>query len=258
MTQLIEFTKKEWIEVLRTGKLMIITVLFILFGVMNPAIAKLTPWMMETLSESLESSGLTVTETTVDALTSWVQFYKNVPMALIVFILMFSGILTAEYQKGTLINMITKGLSRWKIVISKTVVLLLLWSFGYWMCYGITYAYNEYFWDNSIAKDVGFASFCVYMLGVWLISLMLLISTLFSTGSSVAVGTGGVFFVLYLLNMFPNIKEYLPTYLMGASGLLSGTGEAGDYTMALVVAAVLTVVQLVLGVVIFNRRNLPC
>ena len=255
MTQLMAFTKKEWMEVLRTGKFVILTVLFIIFGVMNPAIAKLTPWMMETLSESLESTGLTITETKVDALTSWVQFYKNIPMALIVFLLMFSGILAVEYQKGTLINMITKGLSRWKIIISKSFVLLLLWSFGYWMCYGITYAYNEYFWDNSIAEDLGFATFCVYMLGVWLIALIMLMSTLFSTGSAAAVGTGGVFFVLYLLSMLPDLKECLPTYLIGASDLLSGTGEAGDYTTALVAAVGLSVVQLVLAVLIFNQKD---
>ncbi|MGN0155378.1 MAG: ABC transporter permease subunit [Lachnospiraceae bacterium] len=255
MTQLIAFTKKECMEVLRTGKFLILTILFILFGIMNPAIAKLTPWMMEEFSESLEGSGLTVTEVTVDALTSWVQFFKNVPMALIVFLLMFSGILTVEYQKGTLINMITKGLSRWKIVVAKTLVLFLFWSFGYWLCYGITYVYNAYFWDNSVAKDVGFASFCVYMIGIWLISLMMLMSTLVSAGSAVAVGTGGVFFVLYLLSMLPDIKEYLPTCLMGASGLLSGAGETGDYTWALIIAAGLTVVQLIIAVMAFNRKN---
>ena len=255
MIQLMAFVKKEWTEVLRTGKFVMIAVLFILFGVMNPAIAKLTPWMMEAFSESLKGSGLTVTEAKVDALTSWMQFYKNVPVALIVFLLMFSGILAVEYQKGTLINMITKGLSRWKIVLSKSVVLLFLWSLGYWMCYGITYVYNAYFWDNSIAKDVGFAAFCVYMLGVWLIALMMLMSTLFSAGSAVAVGTGGVFFVLYLLSMLPDLKEYLPTYLMGASGLLSGAGEVGDYTTALLVAAVLAVIQLVVAILVFNRKD---
>ena len=255
MTQLMAFIKKEWMELLRTGKFIIIVILFMIFGVMNPAIAKLTPWLMKMYSKSLEGSGLILTEAKVDALTSWVQFYKNVPMALIVFLLMFSGILAVEYQKGTLINMITKGLSRWKIVISKSVVLLLLWSFGYWMCYGITYAYNEYFWDNSIAKEVGFAAFCVYLLGVWLIALMMLMSVLFSAGSATAVGTGSVFFVLYLLSMLPDVKEYLPTYLIGASGLLSGVGEAGDYRTALVVTVGLTVVQLVVAVLVFNRKD---
>ena len=77
----------------------------------------------------------------------------------------------------------------------------------------------------------------------------------FSAGSAVAVGTGGVFFVLYLLSMLPDLKEYLPTYLMGASGLLSGAGKAGDYTIALAMAGGLTVVQLILAVLVFNRKN---
>lgn len=255
MTQLIAFTKKEWMEVLRTGKFVILTVLFIIFGVMNPAIAKLTPWMMEALSESLEDSGLIVTEAKVDALTSWVQFYKNVPMALIVFLLMFSGILAVEYQKGTLINMITKGLSRWKIVMSKSVVLFLLWSFGYWMCYGITYAYNEYFWDNSIAKDVMFAAFCFYFMGVWLIALVMLMSVVFSSNSAVAVGTGVGFFLFYLVGILPDVKEYLPVRLMDASELLSGIGKTEDYMWAMTVTAILTVGSIAIAVVGFNKKN---
>ena len=54
MTQLMAFIKKEWMELLRTGKFMIIVILFMIFGVMNPAIAKLTPWMMEMYSEELK------------------------------------------------------------------------------------------------------------------------------------------------------------------------------------------------------------
>ena len=84
---------------------------------------------------------------------------------------------------------------------------------------------------------------------------MMLMSVLFSAGSATAVGTGSVFFVLYLLSMLPDVKEYLPTYLMGASGLLSGTGEVGDYMIALMVTAGLTVVQLVVAVLVFNRKD---
>ncbi len=47
MKQFLTFTKKELLEQLRTGKLLILTILFILFGIMNPAMAKLTPWIME-------------------------------------------------------------------------------------------------------------------------------------------------------------------------------------------------------------------
>ena len=60
------FFKKEWLELARTGKLTVLIILFLIFGIMNPAIAKLTPWLMKTLSGSLEGSGLTVTNITVD------------------------------------------------------------------------------------------------------------------------------------------------------------------------------------------------
>ena len=54
---------------------------------------------------------------------------------------------------------------------------------------------------------------------------------------------------------YADVKEYLPTYLMGASGLLSSVGEAWDYRTALVVTVGLTVVQLVAAVMVFNRKD---
>ena len=78
--------KKEWMEQARTGKLMILGMIFVLFGIMNPAIAKLTPWLLKTMADSLAESGMIVTDVTVSALDSWVQFFKNMPIALIVFV----------------------------------------------------------------------------------------------------------------------------------------------------------------------------
>lgn len=58
MRQLSAFLRKEGMEFIRTGKIWILLIIFILFGIMNPAIAKLTPWMVETMSDSLAESGI--------------------------------------------------------------------------------------------------------------------------------------------------------------------------------------------------------
>ena len=116
MRQLTAFTKKELRESLRTGRMPLLVILSVLFGIMNPLVAKLTPWMMENFAGSLEESGMVLTEIKVDVFTSWTQFYKNTPIYLIVFIVIASGILTTEYQKGTLIIILTKGMNRWKPV----------------------------------------------------------------------------------------------------------------------------------------------
>ena len=47
------FLKKEWMEWSRTGRLLVLVLVFLVLGIMNPALAKLTPWMMEMLSESM-------------------------------------------------------------------------------------------------------------------------------------------------------------------------------------------------------------
>jgi len=79
-------------------------------------------------------------------------------------LVIFSAILTNEYQKGTLINMVTKGLSRWKVLTSKMSVTFIVWTLLYWLSFFITYGYNEFYWDNSIAKNLFFGAFCIFII----------------------------------------------------------------------------------------------
>lgn len=256
MKSCMAFFEKECMEIIRSGKLFLLTIIFILFGIMNPAMAKLTPWIMEVAAESLEGTGLLVTEVTVDAMTSWTQYYKNVPLAIIIFLLMFSSILTLEYQKGTLVNMVTRGLARWKIVAAKTLTVILLWTVLYWLCFGITYGYNSYFWDNRIAENIFFAAFCLYLLGIWLYSLVMLFSVLTSTGSAVVLLTGAVFGGAYILSLVTKLKEYLPVKLMEALGLLSGMEGTADYGAAVAVCCVWTVMDIAAAILLFNRKRI--
>lgn len=256
MKTLMAFMKKEWMEQIRSSRLMILGLLFLAFGIMNPAIAKLTPWIMEMLAETMEEAGLAVTEVKVDAMTSWTQFYKNIPMALIAFVLLQSNIFTKEYQSGTLILALTKGLERYKVVLAKTIVLISTWTAGYWLCYGVTYVYNAYFWDNSIAAHLGIAAVYWWLIGLWVIALMMLFSVMSSSNSGVLMGTGGVFFAVYLLSLIPKLKEYMPTELMGGMNLLMDATKPGEYTKSLIVAGASMIVCFMISIPLFNRRRL--
>ena len=256
MRQLTAFTKKEFLESLRTGRMPLLVILSVLFGIMNPLTAKLLPWMLKTFTGSLEESGMVLTEIKVDVFTSWTQFYKNIPLFLIIFIVITSGILTTEYQKGTLINILTKGMHRWKLLLSNSIAAFLLWTGCYWISFGVTYAYNMYFWDNSMASHIFFGAFCLYMTGIWLITLIMLMSALCSTNYMVLAGTGGTFFVFYLLAFIPALKKYLPAQLMASYSLLPKTADISDFTYAVIVTAILSVVNLLLSILIFNKKSL--
>lgn len=255
MRPLLAFIQKEILELYRTGKLFLMVILFVLFGVMNPAIAKLTPWIMELSAESLKESGMVLGSVKVDAMTSWTQFYKNMPMVLIVFVILSSAVLTNEYQKGTLINMLTKGLARWKVMTAKALVLVGLWSICYWMHYGITYGYTAYFWDNAIAEHLVMGAVCPYLFGIFLIVLIFLFSSLLNGNIAVLTGMMAVVGASYLAGMIPRVEKYLPTRLLASSQMLTGAGAPSDYSGAVFVTLGMCVFGMALAVVFFNRKN---
>ena len=256
MKQLISFTRKEFTEIIRTGKGYIVLIIFFIFGIMNPAIAKLTPWLFEMMADTMKEQGLILGEFTVTAMTSWEQYYKNIGMAFIVFVVMFCGVLTSEYQKGTLINMLTKGLPRWKVIVSKSVALLVSWSVCYWMCFGITYAYNAYFWDNSIANHIVFAAMGSYLFGIWLISLIMLCSVFLNSSSAVLLATGVAYVIVYLLTMIPTIAKYLPTMLTSGLDLMKGNTGIQDYLASIAITVGLIAIGGIVTVIGFNRKRM--
>lgn len=256
MRSLLAFMKKEWMEQVRSGRLMILGLVFVLLGIMNPAVAKLTPWLFEIMSDALAESGMVVTTVEVDAMTSWVQFFKNVPMGLIVFILLESSIFTKEYQSGTLVLALTKGLKRNNVVLAKTLVLTVLWTVYYWICYVITYGYNAYFWDNSVASNLAFSAVCWWLFGLWTIALSVLFSTLATSNSTVLAGTGAVTVGAYLLGLLPKVKEYSPSLLMDGNSLIYGLEEPEAYLVAIVVTVVLSVVCLGLSIPVLNKKRI--
>ena len=256
MKSMLAFMKKEYLEAARTGKIVILLLLFVLFGIMSPAIAKLTPWMMETLSDSMAESGLIVTNIQVDALTSWTQFFKNIPIALIAFVLIFSDIFTKEYKSGTLLLVLTKGLSRYKVVLAKTALLLSLWTVGYGICFGITYGYNAYFWDNSIINNLLFSVTIWWLFGVWVICLIVLFSSLLQNNAGVILCVGGTVLLAYLLSIIPKVKAYSPTVLINTNSILTGVEEIDAYVKAIVITVFLCIVCVAVSIPIVNKRQL--
>ena len=256
MKSLIAFVKKEYMEQIRSGRMLILGVVFVLFGIMNPAIAKLTPWLFEMLSDSMAESGMVVTTVEIDAMTSWVQFFKNIPMGLIVFVLLQSNIFTKEYQTGTLVLALTKGLKRSNVVIAKTIILITLWTIYYWMCYAITFVYNDYFWDNSIAKNLIFSSLCWWIFGLWVIALVVFFSVVANSNSAVLAGTGAIVAGSYFVGLLPKCKDYLPTLLMDGNSLIYGLEESESYITTIVVSIIIGLLCFGFSIVLLNKKRI--
>lgn len=256
MKGFLAFFSKEVRELARTGRLLLLGILGVIFGIMNPAIAKLTPWLMEQMADTLEGSGLTVTAYTVTAADSWTQFFKNSPMGLIIMLILFSGAFTNEYAKGTLVPLLTKGLSRSGMAAAKTAMMLGAWSGFYWLTFGITYAYTVYFWDNSVVSHLAFAVFGYWLMGVFLFCVMIFVSSFATSMGQVLAVTGCVYGGMLLLGMWEKAARYLPTRLTQSAALLTDTAQPADAFAALAVTAALSAGLLLLSLPLTAKRKL--
>ena len=256
MRSFVAFLKKELMESTRSGRLYFFLILCFSFGVMNPAIAKLTPWLLEMFSASLAESGMSITAVTVDALTSWTQFFKNIPMALIAFVLLYGNILTREYESGTLLLILTKGVSRYKVVLAKLCTMLAVWSVGYWLCFSVTYLYNDFFWTNAIAQNLAAAMFYWWLFGVFVLCVILFFSTMFKGNAGVLLATGAVVLAFRLMGMLPKIKHTVPTALTNGTSIVFGLECACDAWSALVLTLALSVILVGLSIPMMNKRSL--
>ena len=248
--------QKEWMELARSGKLLSLIAIFTLFGIMNPAMAKLAPWLMEMMAEEMAASGMVVASVEVDALTSWTQFYKNMPMAVLAFVVLWGGSLTGELQNGTLTLIITKGLNRWKIFAAKAGLATVTWTAGVWYCYAITYAYNAYYWDNSIAEGLIEATFAWWLFGLWTIAILLLFAIITGTTTGTYLGTGAAIGVSYLIGMIPKAAEYCPTTLTGGMAFINVDTDAGMEPATCIITAVTLLAAFIIAIPLFNRRQI--
>lgn len=256
MRTLLSFMKKEVTAQLRTGKMLALFAVFAVFGIMNPLIAKLTPVIFELLEDAIAESGMVIGISEVSALDSWAQFYKNIPMVLILFIVLESNIFTKEYSSGTLVLSLTKGFARYKVVVTKAMSLVLLWSISYWLCFGITYGLTAVFWEQSNVLHLGFAAFCWWLFGMLIVALMVLLSTVFSSMTGVMLVTGGIAFGMYLFSLLPKIGKFSPAYLGNGTSLAYGLLEADTFTAAIVITAVITLGAFIASVPFFNKKQL--
>lgn len=253
MRGLTAFLKKEFCEMIRTYKVLILGTVFFLLGVMGPLTAKYMPEIME----QFLPEGMVLALETPRAIDSWMQFFKNVPqMGLVIVVIVFSGMMASEWSKGTLILVLTKGLARRNVILAKFLTANLLWAVCYWLCFAISYGYTRYFWKED-TPHLGAAVTFVWLFGVMLIAVTLLGGVLFKGSYTTLLFTGFLLVIMFILNIFPALQDYNPIMLF-TSGieLLEGAKKLGDFAAPSIITGAAAAVSLAGSILIFDKKQL--
>lgn len=248
------FAKKELLESWRTSRIMILLVIFLIFGIMNPLFAKFTPEIMKmAFSDTMQ---LNIPEPT--SLDSWTQFYKNITqMGLIILSLIFGGCVCNEVNKGTLVNLVTKGLKRWVVIFGKLISMVLQWTMCLAVCFLVTFAYTAYYFSDEKSPHIFLAVIPLWVFGVFLCTLILFCSTAARSIYEGLLLTGGGVVVMFIINIFDKTKYANPISLMGKNlEFLQGQAKLAEYRPAMLISILLSVILTYLAVVVMNRKKL--
>ena len=245
------FFKKEWLENWHNHRLLILTALFLIFGITNAPLAKYTPELLAALAD-----GFTLDAAPV-ALDAWTQFFKNASsLGMSIVIILFGSTLANEYSRGTLVLLVTKGLSRRAVILAKYVVSVLIMSGCYWLCYVLTYGYTAYYWPGNALPHTALAAAALWVLGLLYLALTLLGGVLFRQTFTAIVFTGGIVALLSLVNLVLTLALWNPLQLGAGTALISGEITPADLVAPLVVSLGLTLLALVVAVKRFDQRGL--
>lgn len=252
MKALIACLKKEWQETIASYRLLIILSLFGLFGLMNVVTAKFTPQILASLV-SKEFADAMPAPVLVDI---WLQFYKNIgQVGLIAVVILFSGTLTTEYSRGTLTLLLTKGLARWKVLASKWLMNVFIFTLGYLLAIGITYGYSMIYFEKSTIPNLFNSFLILWVFTLFLISLLMLGSVLFNSNYMVLLFVGLLNVGMMVINIVPDIKKINPINLgISSSSMVQGTIGMSEMTKPLLVTIILMIVIHLLSIKLFNKK----
>lgn len=252
MNQISALFFKELIESWRNFKSIAILIVFIIIGVLSPFTALIMPDILDMV---MKDSGITAEIPESTALDSYTQFFTNMnQLGLVIFIIVFGSILTHEFNRSTLVNLVTKGLKRTNVIVVKSTFLICIWTVGYAASALVTYAYTLYYWDETV-DHLLLSLAMTWIYGVFIISLIMLASTLF-TNSFIAVlfSVVTVVVAMVMAGIHPDAAGYLPQYLIGNNvDLLAGNIETGDVLWPSIVTVAVSLVLFTLAVLRFKK-----
>ncbi len=245
--------QKELRELWHTKKLLIVVAVLVLFGLMSPVLAKITPDLLKSMGEN-QMQGVTITIPTPTQKDAIDQFVKNTTQfGLLLAVLMSFGVIVGEKERGQAALMLPHPLPRAVFVLAKFAALAFLFALGLALAGLAAYVYTVLLFS---APDVGGFVAMLALLYVWLLNLVGL-SVLASTLGRSMTGAGGLAFMLVFVLLLAGAFTHLAPGALTSWGnaLAAGTGGP-DRWGALIVSLAISVLAVGGSCLILQRQEI--
>jgi len=260
MKQFFVVLKKEFFELFKTKKIFIMLLVLVVFGLMSPVLAKYTPELlkmaMKSSKDSIKIDLSTMPKPTI--IDSYVQFFKNIGQIGFLTILIICMVsIVEEKNKGTVVLVLTKGVSRVKFILAKYIAYTISFTVAYSISVVGFFTYTYILFNKALVKNGLESLFLYWLFGILLISVILFFSTVGKSVSVVAVLSIVFFFGVSMLPGIPYVGKYTPGEITaGTSELLAKSKEIQDLYIPIIVTVVSILVAFLAATYSFKKQEL--
>ncbi|HOZ30670.1 MAG TPA: ABC transporter permease subunit [Bacteroidales bacterium] len=204
--------KNEIAEQFRSRKLIVVIVVFFIFGLLSPITAMFMPDIISSVSESQNIKIEVPPPTWTDAV---VQYIKNMTQIItFVLIIVYMGIVAREKENGILVFLLVKPVKRTAIILSKYISVLLVATTAILVSFVVSAFYTILFFDGFVIQDFLLQNLFILFNIISTLFIVVLFSSVFKS----QIVAGILSFVAYLLisltSQLDRVSEYLPSGLI--------------------------------------------
>jgi len=245
---------KELREQWRTRRLLVLTVVFVAFGVASPLLARYTPELVGMLAAD-EGVVIEVPPPTIaDAIG---QFVRNLgQVGVLAAILLAMGSVATEKERGTAAMWLTKPVTRGSFLFAKAAAIEAVLAVGMLGAGIAGFAYTAFLFDAPAAGR--WAAMCaLLLLQMSAFAAITFLGSTLTRSPLAAAGIGiGVLTVLAIVGALPTVGAWTPSGLAEAA-IAVGAGASPPPLLApIVTTAIVISLALAISAAVFRRQEL--
>ncbi len=173
--------KKEFLELIRSYRLLILVGIFLIVGMLSPLTARFMNEILKFATESEEGLNIIISKEPSVA-DSWFQYNNNISqIGNFAFVFIFFDFINYEKESGKLVIPFSKGLSPTRLLSSKILTTIITYIFITLVSYLICLFYTKILFDEVALNN----SLYIYTLnvtyGIFIVSIIALANTIMNT-----------------------------------------------------------------------------
>jgi len=250
---------KELREQLRTYRLPVVAIVFLLFGITSPVLARFTKELLDALGAQA-TGGIQINippPTPADAVG---QLVKNLSQfGIFIAILLAMGTVSAEKERGTAALILTKPASRLSFLLAKFVAIGINLAVAVVLACAVGYIYTELLFESAALPIGGYVAMAILLwVAIFTYAALTFLGSTLTRSSAAGAGIGFLALIVTgIIAALPTIGQFMPISLINPAANLGIGAPAGMDLLGPSIAALLfIVVPFGLAWLSFRRQEL--